>query len=92
MTTTASPTGTHISENVATLLWRASMSQRNLSATTGLAQATITAKMRGDSTWTVLDLERIGEVLYVTVQELVGSLPEREEWEQRRSTYTPTRW
>ena len=92
MTTTATPTAQHVSENVAALLFRARMSQRDLARATGIAPKTINGKMLGESDWKTSDLDIIGNALYVSAAELVGTLPDREEWEQRRSASSTTRW
>ena len=85
MGTTLSATSAQICENIATMLFRARMSQRDLSRVTGLSQTTVSHKLRGRNSWTINDLERIGAALSVSVPELVGDLPDRETWEIRHT-------
>lgn len=75
-----------IAENVATLLHRAQMSQRGLATVTGLAHSTISHKMTGRTDWTVRDLTVIANALSVSPTELLGTLPDRDEWDRRRGT------
>lgn len=80
----AANTSRQIAANINALLGLAGWSQVQLAAATGIAQATISRKLRSLADWSISDLDRIADALSVTVAELVGTIPPAEEWDRRR--------
>lgn len=84
------PTAAQIAENIATLRQRAGLTQRDICRAVGMADSTLSHKMKGKADWAVRDLEAVARTLHVTVSELVGEVPSREEWQRRlEPTDTP---
>ncbi|WP_366914090.1 helix-turn-helix transcriptional regulator [Nocardioides sp.] len=65
------------------------MTQRDICRAVGIADSTLSQKMKGKADWAIRDLEAVSRVLHVSVPELVGTLPDRSEWERRRPATEP---
>lgn len=76
---------TQVAENITTLMFRAGTTQRGISRATGIAEATISNKMTGRTSWTLNDLQLVARALHVTIAELVGTIPDRATWEMRHT-------
>lgn len=72
-----------VAANIDALLRMRAWSQVDLAAATGIAQSTISRKLRSLSDWSLTDLDRLSAALGVTVPELTGALPPAATWDAR---------
>lgn len=86
MTVMESPAAVQVAENLTMLLFRAEMSQRAVCRSIGMSPTTLHHKMKGHSAWSLSDLESLARELDVTVPELTGTLPNRDDWLARRAS------
>lgn len=81
-----STTSRRISENATVLMHRLDLFQTDLAARVGMARMTLSQRLGGRSEWKANEIEAVAEVLHVSVIELVGTIPDVEEWDRRRTS------
>lgn len=86
MTETVVGINRRVGENVTTLLYRMGWTQRDLGAASGVHRATLGRKMRGAGDWSVVECAAIAAVTYAEVGEVLGNLPDWDEWCARRDS------
>jgi transcriptional regulator with XRE-family HTH domain len=69
-----------VGENVATMLFRAGMTQKQLAEVIGTSRPTLTRKIQGRGVWTLADIGRIARAFGLRPHHLIGDLPSYEEW------------
>ncbi len=70
-------------ENLNTLRFRAQISGREIGRLLGISSATISAKMRLHSDFTLSEARTLADYFAVSLDELTGELPGFEEWNKR---------
>ena len=76
-----------IGRRVHTAMWDRRMTQRELGNRLGLAQNTISAKVRGKTAWGAVELVRVAEILGVSISDLI---PMDDQWAPWDSNPQPT--
>ena len=69
-----------VRENITMLLFRMNWRQNDLARATGMTKSKISRKMAGDAEWTVPEIEAIARALGVLPGEMLGEIPEYNEW------------
>jgi transcriptional regulator with XRE-family HTH domain len=77
-----------VSENVEILLRRAGMRQEDLADALHLNRVSVSQRITGRTMWRTDELDGAAAFFGVTVSELVGQLPDFQEWDQRRRPAT----
>ena len=72
-----------ISDNVGTVLGWLRLSERAFAESTGINASTVHSRMRGVTEWKANELPLVWEALGLEMHELLGTLPDFEEWSAR---------
>ena len=71
------------SENITTMLFRMGWKQKDLVPVMRITGTTIGRKLKNGNDWTLTEVELAAQAFYLSVGELIGDLPNWEEWRSR---------
>lgn len=83
------PTARQIAENVAVLLVRTDMTNKDLGRILGISPQSVGQRLRGRIEWRAAELDVLARALHVTPSELMGRLPDFKEWDRRTAAPGP---